>query len=310
MAEPAAWEDSELTVRQGLRSAGRHIRNAVRRSWLVLVPGLLLGPLLFLSLIRRVPAHEASVRFRVLQGWERTNEVNMGGFFKDIVLTSEILKPVIEANELYTSQRKRAMYLAVQEFREDLEVDAVRWELPGEPGLARRTFAVVTLQYTHRKHDVAEKVVRELAERVLGASTAQSKAKLVAASRGAVVLREVTQKHSTVFKKDRAETQTEREEEQRKTKDAIAARMQKVVNAEVEQEEQALDFEMMDVQVKEVGGPVAKPIAALIATFAALFVTAVFTLLSHVGHDLAGDEEDIREAGLRPLGKVTIPGRS
>jgi hypothetical protein len=73
------------------------------------------------------------------------NPQNMGAFFKDTVLTSEILKPVIEDNQLYTSQRKRAMYLAIQDFREDVEVDAVRWELPGEPGLTRRSFAVVTL---------------------------------------------------------------------------------------------------------------------------------------------------------------------
>jgi hypothetical protein len=306
----ARWEDSELTVGDGLRSAARHVRNAIRRSWLVLLPGLLLAPLVFLVLTRRQPAHEATARFRVLQGWEHTNERNMGGFFKDTVLTSEIMAPVIVENGLYASQRKRAMYLAVQELREDLEVDAVRWELPGEPGLARRSFAVVTLGFTHGKHDVAEKVVRDLAERILDASTAASKARYVAASRGAAIIRatEAKTKRSPIFK-ERAETQNEREEQERKTKDAIAARMQKVIGAELEQEEQALDFEMMDLEVKQVGGPMAPVLAATVATFLSIFVTIVFALLSNVGHDLAGGEDDIREAGLRPLGKITMPSR-
>jgi hypothetical protein len=155
--------------------------------------------------------------------------------------------------------------------------------------------------------------VRDLSTRVLSASTAQSKAKLVAASRGAAVLRDATAKRSKMFKKDRGEaTATEREEEARQTRDAIAARMQKVIGAQVEEEEQALDFELMDLQVKETNGPVPAGIAAAVALLVSTFVTVVFALLSNVGHDLAGDQDDLREAGIRPLGKVTLPssGRS
>jgi hypothetical protein len=303
-----AWEDSELTYHDGVHRAKRGLRNAVRRSWLVLLPAVLLAPPVFLAMTRRVPVNEATVRFRVLQGWERANERNMDGFFRDSVLTSAVLKPVIDGNNLYASQRKRAMYLAIEEFREDLEVDAVRWEIPDEVRLSRRSLAVVTLGYTHRDHDVAERVVRELAEEVLRASTAQSKAQAVAASRGAALLRSsALAKPKRKLVSEQPETVQEAEEQARRTRDAIARRLQGVVGAELDQEEQSLDFELMDLAVKETGGPASRLVAAIVAAFVGLFGTVLVALLSNAGHDLVGDLDDLGDAGLRPLGKLSMP---
>src|SRR5262245_1951189 len=69
--EPASWEDSEPTMRDAIRLAYRHVRNAVRRSRWILVPGLLVAIGLFVYLRTAEPTYFCQVTFRALQGWQR-----------------------------------------------------------------------------------------------------------------------------------------------------------------------------------------------------------------------------------------------
>ncbi len=298
-------------MRDAMRAAVRHARNAMLRSRLVFVPGLLVGAVLFALLRSSPPAYVSTVSFRALQGWERGTEKGLHDFFVTTVLTRDILEPVIEANGLYRSQRARAAYLAVDELREDLDVQVQRWEMP-ESTLARRNAVAIFVQisFTHSRQEVAERVTHDLAKRIRASSVAASNAKyrvsIARASGAADALSqqlEKTKQTAMAAGAAKRAAEGERQDTEFRLRGALEARTASLLGAEFEREEQALDFEIMDEVVRSTGGR--RPgVAVLVALLAATFTSLVFMLLSNVGADLAVDEDDLREAGLRPL--VTI----
>ncbi len=173
--ESARWEDIDPSFSTVLHSLRRAIAKArLRATWLL--AAFIVGTLVTLVVIRtRKAVHVAQVTFRVKDDGNASlsaTDAELRQMLSLNYFTLPALLAIVEKHNLYERRRARAGYLAVESFREDIRVEATRYENQEEGPTGERLALRVKITFTHADGAVSKAVAGDLADLVVTGSRA------------------------------------------------------------------------------------------------------------------------------------------
>lgn len=166
------WTDSEFGWEE-VRDELARIRRRVRARWVVTtLVALVLTALVVVRQARRETTYQATVMLRVTEGQFDPNSApptsaQLQQYLWEVGLSRARLFEVMEKHNLYTSMRKLDPQLALDEMRDNLDIDVLRnyFRVERDPEAPPRS-ARIALHYSHFDPETSITVARALAETI------------------------------------------------------------------------------------------------------------------------------------------------
>ncbi len=317
--ESARWEDIDPSFSTVLHSLRRAIAKArLRATWLL--AAFIVGTLVTLVVIRtRKAVHVAQVTFRVKDDGNASlsaTDAELRQMLSLNYFTLPALLAIVEKHNLYERRRARAGYLAVESFREDIRVEATRYENQEEGPTGERLALRVKITFTHADGAVSKAVAGDLADLVVTGSRAtlaarhqivikQAKGLADAAFRTSFATRHVSARIGAGDddRADRAEARAKRIENE--LAEAIHDRTAAELRAAEDLTNHDLEFQIIDSDVRVKGAPLPLGLGFILAIAVSAPLVFLGSILFGAGTSLVVDESDLRELDLLML--VSLP---
>jgi hypothetical protein len=306
------WEAAEPTFVAVLARLRRASGKMFQRTAALLVCAVVLTGVLTLYFVSRKPTYFAHVVFRVKDdgnsSLEATDKALADGIRFNYLTYGRLLQ-IIEHHNLYPSARKRAAYLAVEALREDLDVQAQRYEGEAEKGTRPLRVKIV---FSHADAETARAVASDLADIVVAESRAALGAKhVLALKQTRAAADEAFRYASGMYRLAARPTGTGDQFRQAHLSNTLLDRFRERAAAELRATEDLADhsyeFMTVDNAVRAAGEPLRPSIALLTALIIAALVVSIGAILLGAGTEFVLDEKDIHALQLKPLATVSLP---
>jgi hypothetical protein len=331
---PQGWEHDEVRSGGALAELRRLFQRATARPWRTLLVALALTGAVVGYRARKQRVYESKIVFRVVEGdLDLTTSPRTNGrlreYVADVCFSNSRLASVIRARGLYPGLGKRDMSLALEEMRDDLEVEVWRnyfIEGPRGPGDARE--AHVAISYRGRNARDVYTVVRDLGNLIIDESErvreGQANAALQAADQEVIdakmrletvqrdlVAKEFLRTRGSVTGDQRARllVQTLGLQEQslklERTLEASQRQRQALyLRAQLEKKQLGLRFDLVDPGRVAPAGISQKKLLAIIAVVIFILSLPIAAMAVGAFDDRIYVPSDVARLGLRALGGV------
>lgn len=326
MQSGTTWVDEEPGLRDVLREIARLGRRAASRPFKVLAIAALITAAVVGQRARKAIYYSTKVVLRVVEN-DRTGDTaprpkaKLREYVNDVVFTTKNLIALMEKHDLYPSERRLDMALAVEAFRDDIDVNVFRnyfleerWG-PDSPLRSARIAVRYRAQDPQRSLDVA----RALADLVVRHEMEQRRQQVEVAARSAAEMvatarKELIERRAELAAALAAPETAETKVQVQKLLGLAKAAEKRV--ADVERAKSVLDLTLaaekrqLQLQFDQVDPGTLQPIIRKGPQLVAIGLAVFFFGLPLVGAGVGAldtrvyDEDDVRRLGLQPLGRV------